>query len=199
MYLPWYSSLYQQETFYSRLTGLFETEFLPQLQVLTSEKIDAYAAQIYESALCDGIRWGYTQEEIESEIRFLKSFLESRTEFLTAYWVNEENYHVVRIDPGRYVEGYLAVKDGDILPQLPDYESVDGLGWVDADTAEAFDITQPIYEDVYIHVKKPEAGLPLIHYLPAAAVVMILPVMLLWDGFLTKKNGRVRHDTAKVK
>ena len=199
MYLPWYSSLYQQETFYSRLTGLFETEFLPQLQVLTSEKIDAYAEKIYESALCDGIRWGYTQEEIESEIRFLKSFLESRTQFLTAYWVNEENYHVVRIDPGRYVEGYLAVKDGDTLPQLPDYESVGGIGWFDADTAEAFDITQPIYEDVYIHVKKPEAGLPLIHYLPAAAVVMILPVLRLMDGLLTKKNGRARHDTAKIK
>lgn len=199
MYLPWYYGLYHQEDFYTRLTGLFETEFLPQLRVLTTETMDAYAAKIYESALCDGIRWGYTQEEIDLEIQFLNTFLESRTEFLTEYWVNEGNYHVVRIDPGRYVEGYLAVKDGDTLPQLPDYESLGGAGWFDADTAEAFDITQPIYEDIHIHVKKPKAGLPLVHFLPAAAVVMILPVMLLWDGFLTKKNGRVRHDTAKIK
>lgn len=197
MHLPWYYELYQKEAFRTRLAEIYRYEFLPRLHSLTDGVIEDYGAKIRPAAFCDGVRWGNSEEVIEEDLAFIKAFLRKRSAFLEDMWLGESRYHIVRFDPGRYGEGYLAVKHGDRLASLADYEADGDLGWYNADTGEPFDITQPVCEDVYIYIKKREAALPVIHYIPAVAITAALPILYLADR-IKRKNGRRRNDPAKV-
>ena len=199
MYLPWYYELYQEEVFRSRLSEIYREEFLPVLHSLTGGVIDTYAQRILPAAFCDGIRWGNSADSIESDLILINEFLTQRVAFLEDLWLGDSQYHIVQVYPGRFGEGYLAVRDGEQLPNLPDYESIGGLGWYNADTDEPFDITQPIFEDTNIYVKKPKAPLPMIHYLPVLALAAMLFLLIIGDRIQTRKNGRMRRAAAKVK
>ena len=118
--------------------------------------------------------------------------------FLSDLWINESTYHIIQVNPARYTSGYFAVKDGGVLPELPDYESIGGLGWYDAQTDAPFDVSQPIHQDGAIYIRKKDTALPIIHYLPVLAVIMALPVLAMMDKWQEKRNRRKKHDPAKV-
>lgn len=198
MYLPWFYELYRKDAFYQRLRELYELEFLPLLQELSRVDLDSYAAMILPAAQTDGIRWGYSEEEIRSDISFIRDFLGKRMAFLSDLWINESTYHIIQVNPARYTSGYFAVKDGGVLPELPDYESIGGLGWYDAQTDAPFDVSQPIHQDGAIYIRKKDTALPIIHYLPVLAVIMALPVLAMMDKWQEKRNRRKKHDPAKV-
>lgn len=200
VFTPWITALYEREEFRDHVKELFEQEFLPLLQKLTEDGIDIYFDRIQLAARTDGVRWDLEWEEILRESDYIRSFLENRTEFLSDLWIHDTVYHTVTADPGRYgIYGYFAVKNGELLPTLPAAEELGGLGWYNADTGEPFDVSQPIYEDVRIYVKKAETKLPLIHYLPMVAMIGMLPMLSVFDRIQTKKNGRVRNDPAKTR
>lgn len=200
MYLPWFYELYRKEAFYSRLQEIYAEEYLPLFMELTQTGLENYFEKIAQAAASDQVRWENTGVSLEGEVAFIRSFLENRLTFLSDLWINGTEYHTVRVNPGQYeIDGYFAVKNGDTLPKLPDYELLGGIGWYDADTGETFDITQPIHEDAYIYVKKTETSLPVIHYVPVAAVMVVLLLLFLCDRVQTKKNGRQRNDSAQVK
>ena len=198
MYLPWFYELYQKDEFYSRLTEIYEKEFLPQLKILTETTLDRCVSLITASAAMDGIRWGHSEKTIQEDISLLRTFLENRISFLSDLWIEDAQYHIVQVNTGRYLTGYFAVKDGESIPALPSAEELGGLDWYQSGTEQPFDMTQPIYEDIHIYVKKPESGLPAIHYVPAAAIVLILPAVWLADRYRTRKNRRYRYDSAQV-
>ena len=192
VYLPWYYTLYRKDAFYKRLTELYQEEFLPLLESLAQEGIDDYLSVIECAAEADRIRWNNPENTLAAEGNFLKAFLERRMAFLSDLWIEGITYHTVHVEPGRYSSGYFAVKDGECLPSLPDYREIGGIGWYDAETDEPFDLSQPIHGDAHIYVKKPENKLPVIHYLPALALLLGIPMLLAMEAYRTKKNGRQR-------
>lgn len=196
---PWFYGLYQNEEFYSCVTELFETEMYPLMERLLSENLDQYILQSYESQLTNAIRWNLSEKQVSGELEYIRNFLTNRLDFLTDVWIRETKYHVVRVNTGRAeMYGYLAVKPGDCLPELPSYEDIRGIGWFREDTGEPFDVTQPIYEDMQIYVKVPPFQIPKIHYAPAAGMLAVLLGLAVLNICRTKKNGRRRNDRAKA-
>ncbi len=183
----WLYKLYQKQAFFQRLTEIYRQEFLPQMTVLLESGLDGYGRRLCSSLMCDGLRWGYSEDEITSDLRFIGEFMENRMAFLTDLWVTGTNYHTVRVYPGRYAPGYFAVKDGDSLPGALVREDWGGLGWYDAETGEPFDMDQPIHEERSVYIKQRESGLPVINLVPPAALVGILLFFLLLDRSRNKK------------
>lgn len=199
IYTPWYAALCEKELFMDRVRALYAGKFLPLLEELADSGVAAYARSIAQASALDSIRWGTEPDAAEKEAAYIRSFLKQRTAFLTDLWLADTDYHTVCVDTGRNgLFGYFAVKDGQALPPLPDARELGGLGWYQLDTGEPFDVSAPVREDAHIYVKKPESGLPVIHYVPLAAVTVLLPALMFLDRFKRKRNGRKRDDTAKT-
>ena len=198
MYLPWFYELYRKDLFYNRLTELYETEFLPLVNQLIEKDLDRYKNEVLDSARTDGIRWGHSEKAILADISFIGEFLENRISFLSDMWIEGTQYHIVQVSPGRYLSGYFAVKDGELLPSLPAAEDLGGLGWYLADSDIPFDISQPIYEDMHLYMKQPESSLPTIHFAPLIGLIAFLTGLAAWNMYWDKKNRRQNHDTAKT-
>jgi len=200
LYTPWHHALYQKELFRTRVAEIYEEEFLPLLQQLLMNEFDSYIAQASDAFRTDALRWGNSQTSLQQEIEYIRNFLSDRIAFLSDVWISGTEYHIVRVDPGRKdVYGHFAVKHGECLPELPSYDDIRGLGWFVVGTDEPFDVTQPIYEDVQIYIRKQPFEIPKIHYIPAAVLMLAVPLLLLLDRIRTKKNGRIRNDPAKTR
>ena len=195
MYLPWYYELYQKNEFYTRLKEIYEAEIRPLIQDLIKNRLGDYGARIYSASVTDGIRWGYEQSDIREELEQIGAILKHHEVFLTDMWITGTQYHVVRVRPDKSSSGYFAVKDGESLPDLPE---ANGLGWYNAETDEPFDITQPIYEDVSIYVKKPETSLPRIHYIPVFGMLLFMTGLVGVNCYRDKKNRSQSYDTTKA-
>ena len=87
-----------------------------------------------------------------------------------------------------------AVLPGETVPELPGYEETwDVLGWYDAATEQPFDITQPIYEDTTVYLKrlpKPEEQISRLQIVPIAALTGILVIAV----FVDRKRNRVQKN-----
>jgi len=153
---PWFHALYQKEEFYDRVVELYETEFLPLLQVYLEEKIDEYCDEIAVASEANRIRWGI-ETDIYEEAEYIRSYLARRLEFLSDVWINGNTYHTVMADQGfGGFYAYYAVPDGACIETLPVIEDTPNqafAGWVYTDSGEAFDETKPITEDISIRVK----------------------------------------------
>jgi len=151
-----FSGLYQKEEFASRVTELYQRDFVPLLQELCDTGIETYARQIAQAAQLSEFRWklGYTPEQS----RIVRDFLAERMEFLDAYWIRKEEFHHVMIrDTSDGSDGIYAVRPGEQIPVLPKYAPETGVwGWYDAETGAPFDVTQPIWEDVALILEKIE-------------------------------------------
>lgn len=188
---PWFQSLYRKPEFRSLVEKLYETEFLPLMNRLQAEGLDAYYQYAWDSHRCDGIRWGIAEESIDYERDYIRNFLTDRTAFLSEIWLEHVPYHVVRVDTGRaWIYGYFAVKPGQCLPELPPCEEINGIGWFNLKTDEPFDVTQPIWEDAEIYVKVQPFQIPKIHYIPIIGIIIILMGLCVVSGYRTKKNRR---------
>lgn len=191
MYLPWFYELYKKDTFYVRLTEIFQNEFLPLMDDLIETELEKHVEQIRMSVPSDSIRWGYSEEEITGDLDCIKDFLTNRVEFLSDMWLNDTVYHIVHLRFGESASGYIAVKDGETLPGIPEAYVLGGLGWFNHSTGLEFDIEQQIYGDTDIYLKEKESDIPLIHYVPVISMMLILLVMLLPDVCnMRKKQGR---------
>lgn len=201
---PWFSTLYQKDVFYQRITELYQTDFLPLLEELLDTGIDRYAAQVSRAAGMDQIRWSGTAAAEETE--HIKTYLTERMAFLNSAWIDGDPYCTVLVDcPAGYMR--YAVAPGDTLPELP-FESTADSGWYLVDTDEPFDITQPIYEDTAIIWKQPAAEAapesaeseqfsPL-RFGPVTVFAVMLILLCLadrirWKRVDTQKHGRTEH------
>lgn len=199
IFTPWFPALYRQEEFLSRVKELYALEFLPLLQELVSTEIQKDWDMIQTASVLDSVRWDTAWDAVRRELDYIRSFLEKRMAFLSDLWISETGYHTVYVDPGRFgIYGCFAVKHGETLPALPGEEDLGGLGWYRADSDVLFDVSQPIYEDLYIHMKKPESNLPVIHLMPLLVVIAFLTGAVGVSIYRDRKNRSGRHDTAKA-
>ena len=196
---PWFQSLYRKPEFRSLVEELYETEFLPLMERLQSEGLDAYYEYAEDAHRSDGIRWGTDESAIKYEKAYIRNFLTDRTAFLSEIWMDHVPYHVVRVDTGRaWIYGYFAVKPGECLPELPSYEEAGGIGWFDAETDEPFDVTQPIWEDAEIYVKVQSFQIPKVHYVPVIGMTAIFAGLVVVSIYRTRKNRRRENEPAET-
>ncbi len=149
-----FAGLYQKEEFFNRLVEIYQRDFLPHLKVLLDTGIEAYADQIAEAAQLSEFRWklGYDPEAYQ----IIRDFLGARMEFFDAYWIRRETFHrVVVTDASEGGTGEFAVRSGDCVPYLPDYGPEAGIwGWYLAETGEPYDVTQPVWEDTKLIIRR---------------------------------------------
>lgn len=200
----WYPALYRDETFFARVTELYETEFQPLLETLLTQTIPAYAELISESAAMDTVRWAnrWHTPDPEGETQSILQYMQRRMDFLQSIWLDGEEYHTVLVNIGNGTVMHYAVRPGDVLPELPVYEDTaetDYQGWYLTDSGIPWDITQPIWEDTEIYLRsapipaeaaEAEPVSPL-RYAPAVLFALLLITVGFWD---TLRNKGRKHE-----
>ena len=149
-----FAGLYQKEVFSSRVAERYQTAFRPLLKDLYETGIEDYANRIAKAAQLTQIRWNLGNTPEQSLI--VRDFVEARTEFLDAYWIRKEEFYRVNVySPTEGSRGIFAVSGGDRVPILPEYEPELGIwGWYYAQTGEPYDVTQPVWEDLELLLRK---------------------------------------------
>ena len=151
---PWLYALCQKEPFAAQAKEMYQQTFRPLLSQFLQKEIAADADIIRTASSLNGWRWNMgTYEEKTEELR---TFLTERTAFLDNMWICDAPYHTVQIHNGMGAWTCFAVKPGEHLMGLPEYDPDTYLGWFYFGTDTAFDITQPVYEDAVIVLKPVE-------------------------------------------
>lgn len=201
----WYAALYQKETFYRRVTELYESEFRPALQDLLDGKIEKYGSEISAAAAMNRLRWN--TKDAREETAYIENYLSQRMAFLDSLWLENEPYCEVYIQVEDGVMLCYSVRPGESLPELPEYSSnawVSYDGWFRTETDEPFDVSQPIWEDTSIYLKYTAAGTAdtgedgeqtsILRYGPLAVFLVILAWVIIAD--LRRPGKEKRHDRA---
>lgn len=188
----WSYGLNRKPEFQKRVRELYRDVFRPKLQELLETGLDRYADQVCQSAMLDQYRWG--TENAREETEYIREYLTERLAFLDSVWLENVEYCRVLVMLDNNSSSIChAVLPGGTLPSLPDYqESWDVLGWYDAAADEPFDITQPIYEDTIVYVKRlpgEEDRISPLQMVPITAVMAFLAVAVLAD----RNRRRIRQ------
>lgn len=202
---PWFYALWQKAEFRDTVIALYEREYRPLMEKLLESGFDRYADQIREAARMNRIRW--QTEDAGKNTESMKDYLSRRLEFLDSLWLQGETYHkvTVNMNNGGVVSCYC-VKPGETLPPLPDITlEEDAIGWYDYDTGEPVDISEPVYGDRRIYVKREEAapqeeGLArqVIRYGPFAGLLMLLIPLVCCDRIRRKRMDERKHERTKA-
>lgn len=150
---PWLHALYEDAAFFERTREIYAETFLPLLQQLSSQGLDAYASYIEQAAHLNEIRW--QTEPWENALEEVRTILDKRISFLNRVWIQRMECVVVTIDDYGGKKRSLVIEKGDTLPGLMTYaedEAIEFYGWYYRDTDTPFDPQQPIYEDIEIEL-----------------------------------------------
>lgn len=150
----WLPALYRDETFYSCLVQTYEETFLPLLEKLREEGLEAYSARIRQSARMNSVRWD--KSAMDTELEKLTTILDERLDFLNRVWIQGESYVLVTVHDDGGSLRTLAIPAGETLPELPEYEDTQTTvyhGWYYTDTGLPVDGTQPLWEDLEIELR----------------------------------------------
>jgi hypothetical protein len=158
-YLPYYNALLQNELFKERVIEIYNAEFVPLIDDLIDNDIEQLGVSIAEASAMNFVRWSelFTSILQEKEISKyttadgLREYLRDRKSFLNEALSYISDYCMVYVG-----QNYLvSVKSGD-LADIPDAQTLgieNFVCWVDDETGEEFDFTQPITHDVKIVAK----------------------------------------------
>ena len=98
-YAPYYRKLYANREFFSRMTELYRTEFLPLLETLIEKDLSDLESLIARSNLMNMVRWAEMYQEMRdgqesdaAKIAELHRFLQQRDVFLRATWLDMKEY-----------------------------------------------------------------------------------------------------------
>lgn len=162
-YIPYYYNLYRNPVFYERVVQLYETEFLPLLQELAETGLVRMGEGIAAATAMNSIRWQHMfdlWQRPDMDAQELAAYLNRRIAFLNSVWLEGEQYYMVQVEIGVDLN-YLnyAVKPGACFTMLSEV-TVPGVAepsWVDAETGEPFDESQPITRNVRLHLEQDTA------------------------------------------
>lgn len=192
----WAYWLNRKPEFQSRVKELYQTVYRPLVQELLDTGLEAYAEQIQQAAEMDQRRWGTVSAA--EETAYIRRYLTDRLAFLDSAWIGNTQYCKVLVMRGDFSSAFChAVLPGETIPELPDYEETwDTLGWYDAATEQPFDITQPIYQDTIVYLKKLPAEEDQISPLQAApigAALGLLGILILTDS-ARRRSRRAKEE-----
>lgn len=141
--------LYQKDSFRETVIRLYWEEYRPRLLELAETGMDRYLEQIRASAFQNDIRLGgYNTPGVTAGRQ--KSLLE-RIAFLDAYWGSEADYCIIEVSTKIQWRSY-AVRRG----ETADFLISDGVTWLDYETGEPLDLSQPVTRDRIVRMLENE-------------------------------------------
>ena len=154
---PYYSALYENESFYNRMVEIYRSEFIPLLNEFINSKINTFSDKISEASKMNSIRWEYLfeQQGIDANSERATSqtlgYLKARVEFLNSAWIDNVEYCIVQFETTPDEPYYnFSVKKGDLLEiSSPDINLEDTV-WINAETDEIFDPNKPILDNILL-------------------------------------------------
>lgn len=132
--------LWQIDSFRETVKKLYREEYRPRLLELAETGMRAYLAQCLPAARLNQIRW--EMADPVAETARMEQYLKARIDFLDEYLEHEEDYCVLEVSAKLQWRSF-AVKRGKTADFLPS----ENITWVDYETGEPFDITDPVTED----------------------------------------------------
>jgi uncharacterized repeat protein (TIGR02543 family) len=118
---------------------------------------------------------------MDAEVEEITGFLEQRIDFLNEVWLENAQYHMVKVDQGfGAFYGYFAVSPGEYLEPLPELEDLEYStfkGWYYTQTNTPVDFNQPITEDVEIYAKWEDSSQEQVEQIAKLAPVGIIGFM----------------------
>lgn len=171
---PYDTALLNNAVFYDRVTQLYQTQFLPELETLLRSDIARRANEIDGATRMNTRRW---QEMFEknpvtaSDAEKIRNYLQSRVAFLTDVWVEGIPYCSVQFEimPGSSYWN-TSVEYGQCLQreELGLSEAFAGMEladpgdealiWTDLATGEVFDFREPVVSDHILVLQTKEAA-----------------------------------------
>ena len=201
----YYSTLYQNKSFYSRMVEIYQFEFLPVLQKLLNGEIEDLSNSIGHATHMNNIRWKFMFNELKaSSPEFdrnaidLMIYLEQRVDFLNQAWLENTDYCTLQFELA-HDEPYwnVSVSKGHLLETS--YVDLDSTGWVDASTGKEIDFNQPVLSDMVLTpmASTPQAAGTTNSHVPVATVyyIVFLSIAILLNLFF----GIATIDILRVK
>lgn len=190
----WFHGLNQKPEFQDRVRVLYNDILRPLMQRLLERGLDEYAGKVCQSARLDQYRWN--NGDAREETNRIHDYLTERMDFLDSIWLENAEYCQVLVILDENSSSVChAVYPGGTIPSLPVYqENWDILGWYDAATEQPFDISQPIYEDTVVYLKRLPGEEDRISSLQAVPITAVLAFLAM--AVLTDRNRR-RSQKAK--
>ena len=161
---PYYSALYANESFHQRMVEIYRTEFVPILESMIRQDIDAQIEFIREASQMNSIRWRNMYDEwreitvgleLAQDPEALKSWFVLRVQFLNSAWLDDVEYCTVQFEsePG---DAYwnISLEKGTCLETT--YMNLTDTVWVDAKTGMPVDFQKPITQDMVVTLQLPE-------------------------------------------
>jgi hypothetical protein len=163
LYVPYYNALLQNETFRERVKEIYDTEFVPLLDELMDRGIEELASSIREASAMNLVRWNdlYSTLQIDRQqvvisVNELKTFLEEREAFLKEALNHIADYNLVYVNVGNYYLSSVRIGEQVELPEPESLGITNFVRWINAETGEEFDSTQPITSDIIIKAEVSE-------------------------------------------
>ena len=164
---PYYSALYENTSFYNRMTEIYRTEFLPLLQQMLDGGIQNLSLYINKASQMNSIRWrsmfAVLQNQSSVTVRStsdLTRYLDARVAFLNHAWLENVDYCTLQFEltPGGAYWN-ISIPKGSLLETS--YLDLESTVWIDASTQEPCDFSQPIVTDLILSVSQEiEEGIP---------------------------------------
>lgn len=148
---PWYYALYQKEEFRQQVKEQYRRVFRPLLTELLEGGIADYAQTTLMASIPN--RWRWNMEDQTAGVERIQTYLAERVAFLDSLWIDEAQYLTVQISNGFGCWTCFALRPGECLTYLPEYDPEAYLGWYTQDTEEPFDVTQPLFADTVLYLK----------------------------------------------
>lgn len=158
---PYYRNLYANESFHQRMLEIYRTEFVPVLQKMIHQDLDAQIHFISDASQMNSIRWRSMYDawyeittglELVQDPEALKAYFTRRIQFLDSAWLENKDYCTVQFEsePG---DAYwnISVEKGSCLETS--YMNLVDTVWVDMQTGIPVDFQSPITQDLVV---KPE-------------------------------------------
>ena len=172
-YGAWYAKMYQNSGFREEVERLYRDEFLPVINKIIDQDIDECVNISRASQQMDGRRWAKLKFELpppnipvpggtpDEQAEFIRDFLIQRRDFLSDLWINHAEYVTVAIVPEwRPMFHLFAVKPGETVGDYIDKNIPDlqGKSLVIYNSDEPFDLSVPVFEEVWLSVAASEEG-----------------------------------------
>lgn len=161
---PYYRALYENNSFYQKMTEVYRSEFLPVLEEMINGGIYETAAVIETASQMNRIRWKsmydgakFVNSTIDQTAEELCTYFSDRVDFLNSAWIDNTEYHTVCFNPVSDTYWTVAVKAGE--PVKMEYANLEHTEWFHAETGALFDPAQPITEDMLLVRPTSDSGI----------------------------------------
>ena len=160
----YYDCLYNNASFFQRVTELYREEFAPVLQEMIRHGIDDRLSAIEAASQMNSLRWKQMFDEwkittagrgIVRTPEELKAYFIRRTQFLDSAWLEKKDYCTVQFEskPGRLFWN-ISVEKGSRLETT--YMDLVNITWMDKNTGTVVDFSRPIEQDLIVTPKPSE-------------------------------------------